>query len=69
MLKGFGVNSDKERELFEKWGWEYDYIKREWKAPDGYSITNDTLVAVVNTFGPEAEPALINVIKQHGKNE
>lgn len=27
------MNSDEEKALFEEWGWEYNFVKRHWKAP------------------------------------
>lgn len=60
------MNSDEEKALFEEWGWQYDYIKREWIAPDGAKLTQDELVRVTLDYGKNSEYSLRQVIAQHG---
>lgn len=54
-----------EKELFESYGWEYDYIKRKWIAPDGQYIEQDSLVALNDS--PETELTLRNLVIMHGR--
>lgn len=61
------MNSDKERELFERWGWEHNYVTKEWTAPDGYVVTVDDLMKAADEFGPDVEIALANVAAEHGR--
>jgi hypothetical protein len=61
------MNSDKEHEIFEGYGWQYNYVKRFWMAPDGYVIELDDLMKAADEYGPNIEMALINVAAQHGK--
>lgn len=62
------MNSETEKEIFTSFGWEYDYVKREWTAPDGYTIGVEDLVKAADEFGPNVEMAIIDVAKQHGKS-
>lgn len=62
------MNSDEERKLFEKFGWEYNYVKREWVAPDGVTLSLDSLVMGTTSFGPAAESELRRIIVAHGKS-
>lgn len=60
------MNSDEERELFESWGWEYNYVKRIWSSPDGnVSIPLDDLVEYSRTRANEEE--LKRVVAMYGR--
>lgn len=61
------MNSDKERKLFEEYGWLYNYAEREWVAPDGYVITTDDIMKATDEWGPNVEIGLLQVIATHGK--
>lgn len=60
------MDSLEEKRLFEDHGWEYDYISREWKAPDGTKISTDALVTNMEFYGVMAEETLKGLIVQHG---
>ena len=54
------MNSMEEKEYFERYGWEYDFIKRVWVSPTGsFRIPNDLLMA--NATGPESQEQLMGV--------
>lgn len=59
------MNSMEERALFESAGWEYDYIARQWVAPNGNYITLDDLVAATET--PQGEAELIAIVHRYGR--
>ncbi len=59
------MNSDEERSLFESFGWEYNFIRRVWVAPNGMEVTNDQLVDV--TCSPDGEERLRQVVTANGK--
>ena len=59
------MNSDAERRVFERWGWEYDHVTRRWTAPDGTWIALDDVVAASQTVVGEA--VLLRLIGQHGQ--
>lgn len=62
------MNSDEERQLFERYGWQYDYVARRWEAPDGHHVDNDVLVmATVSMTRGEMEERLKRVIVEHGR--
>lgn len=61
------MNSDEEKQLLESCGWEYDYVKRIWTAPDGYEITTDQLMEAMDEMGQNVEYALRAIAMQHGK--
>ena len=61
------MNSDEEKEFFKQYGWEYDYINRNWQAPDGAYIKLDEIVNLTTFFGEEAEESLKRIIIEHGK--
>ena len=59
------MNSQEEKELFEAWGWEYNYVTRRWVAPNGVEITTDELVEF--TVDREGEATLVRLIVQNGR--
>lgn len=61
------MNSDKEKEIFHKYGWEYNFVQREWTAPDGYKIGIEDLMEAADEFGPDVEVAIKNVAAEHGR--
>jgi len=61
------MNSDEEKQLLESCGWEYDFVKRLWVAPDGYSISTDNLMEAADEMGEKVEYALRAIAIQHGK--
>lgn len=61
------MNSDQEKQIFESRGWEYNYVTREWTAPDGYIITIKDLMEAADEFGPDVEVAIKNVAAEHGR--
>jgi hypothetical protein len=61
------MNSDEERALFEEYGWTYDYVARQWLAPDGATVTNDELVLYASVYGPRVESELLRVVRRHGR--
>lgn len=63
------MNSDKEREIFEGYGWQYNFVKRYWMAPDGFIIELEDLMKAADEFGPDVEMALMNVAIQHGRTQ
>lgn len=59
------MDSMEEKELFERYGWVYDYIQQHWIAPvPGYRITQDELVAY--NVSPLAEAQLRSMIIMFG---
>ena len=61
------MNSAEEKQLFEKYGWVYDYVQREWRSPDDTVVTQDTLMKYTST--PKEEFGLMLFIRQHGKEK
>jgi hypothetical protein len=61
------MNSQEEKEIFENYGWEYNYVQREWSAPDGYKIGIEDLMKATDEFGPNVEIATRNIAAEHGK--
>lgn len=61
------MNSQEEKDLLEHFGWEYDYLARVWKAPDGYELPTDALVAAMENFGELAEQSLKQLAQVHGR--
>lgn len=61
------MNSDEEKQLLESFGWQYNYVKRIWTAPDGYEITTDQLIEAVDVMGENVEYTLRAIAMQHGK--
>lgn len=66
------MNSQEERELFESYGWEYNYVERYYEAPvkgwtgESVRISLDELVAFT-TQGENGEWQLRHVVAQFGK--
>lgn len=62
------MNSDEERKLFERFGWQYDYIKREWHSPPKNMavaiISTDELVQFTQDFMGDLE--LKSIIAKYG---
>ena len=50
------MNSEAERREFETFGWEYNYVRRIWTAPDGQVLTLDQVMEGTDT--PGGEPSL-----------
>lgn len=61
------MTSDQEKVLFEQYGWEYDYIGREWVAPDGTKLTPENLMDI--TADREGDIALMRLIVERGKRQ
>jgi hypothetical protein len=61
------MNSDDEKKVFEFYGWEYDYIKRLWRAPDGFEVSTDDLMIASSTLGEGMERSLLRVARSHGE--
>ena len=60
------MNSDKERSLFEAYGWEYDHVGRRWvNHNQTVAITLDFLVGL--TSEPGGEILLMRAIVQCGR--
>lgn len=60
------MNSQEERELFERWGWRKDYVASKWIAPIGRAeVSTEELVAYSNSA--EAEGRLIGFVMRYGK--
>ena len=59
------LSSDDERRLFERWGWRYDYVKRQWESPAGAIVTTEDLVSFNST--PEFEGMLVGYVIQNGR--
>jgi len=62
------MNSDEERQLFETWGWEYDYGNRRWFSPrdPAVVITTDE---VVENKSPMFEHWLQGVVRLHSAHQ
>ena len=60
------MNSDQERAVLERYGWQYDYVGRKWVAPDLFEVSLDDLVAASKMLGPSAERRLLQVAREHG---
>lgn len=60
------MNSDEERRLFTAHGWEYNYIRRVWVAPNGIEVTNDQLVNA--TCSQDGEERLRQVVTANGRS-
>lgn len=60
------MNSDEEKALFEEWGWEYNFIKREWSSPDGNVVIplDDLVEGTTNHMG---ESQLRAVVQAYGR--
>ena len=43
------MNSEAERREFETWGWEYNYVRRIWTAPDGVILGLDEVMEGTDT--------------------
>jgi hypothetical protein len=63
------MNSDEEKTVLENNGWEYNYVSREWIAPDGTILTQDSLFEIMTSFGERAELELKIFASQHNKTE
>ena len=61
------MNSDQEKSLFETWGWEYNYISREWVAPDGTKLSPEDLMDI--TVDREGDISLMRLIVECGKRQ
>ncbi len=58
------MNSEQERREFETFGWEYNYIKRIWTAPDGQVLTQDQVMET--SCSRQGEMHLRIFIREHG---
>lgn len=58
------MNSDEEREMFERHGWEYATIGRKWVSPRGDAeVSTDDLVTMDS---PASESRLRAFVSVHG---
>lgn len=64
---GVSMNSQEEKELLESYGWEYNYIRRCWVAPDGVTLDIDDLVFASVEYREAAEIRLRQIAARHGK--
>ena len=58
------MNSEAERREFETFGWEYNYVRRIWTAPDGVILGLDEVMEGTDT--PAGELSLRMFIREHG---
>lgn len=58
------MNSDQEKALFTSYGWEYNYVRRKWVAPNGQEITTDQIMET--TGEPEGDISLMALIVENG---
>ena len=58
------MNSEAERREFETWGWEYNYVKRIWTAPNGVLLSLDEVMDASSS--PVGEIRLRMFIREHG---
>ena len=61
------MNSDQEKTLFEQYNWEYNFIGREWVAPDGTKLTPEDLMDI--TVDREGDISLMRLIVERGKRQ
>lgn len=61
------MNSQQEKSLFKAWGWEYNFVARVWRAPNGKKLSLDALMDI--TDEPEGDIALMRLIVQCGKRK
>lgn len=59
------MNSQQEREFFEQWGWEYNYVARKWVAPNGAEVTTDELMEFTDT--EQGEAVLRQLVVMNGR--
>ena len=67
LVKADTMNSDDEKKIFEFYGWEYNYVKRVWVAPDGFEVSIDDLVTASHMMGEAMERRLISIARSHAK--
>lgn len=71
------MSSDDERFLFERWGWTFDHVRREWVGPDHIHYDGGTVPlrcevvlaiedVVHYTQTPEGEGQLVGFVMIHG---
>lgn len=58
------MNSDQEASLFEQYGWEYNYVRRTWVAPNDREITTDQIMKVTGSYGGDL--GLMALIVENG---
>lgn len=61
------MRSDEERKIFEDGGWTYNYVTREWVAPDGFRLSLDALMVGQDVLGPEVERRIRRQAQEHGR--
>lgn len=61
------MNSDQEKVIFEQYGWEYNFIAREWVSPDGTKLTTENLMGI--TADREGDISLMRLIVERGQRE
>ncbi len=61
------MNSQQEKNLFEDYQWVYNYISREWVAPDGTKLSTDDLMDI--TADKEGDISLMRLIVECGKRQ
>jgi len=59
------MNSDEERQFFESWGWEYDYVNRRWFSPRDAAVVITT-DEIVQNKSPGFDQWLQRVVRLHG---
>lgn len=64
------MNSDEEKALFEEWGWEYNFVKREWvsplELPGGGQVKIKQADLVDASSHQRSEAELIQAIRAYG---